>query len=246
MKTLRPDILSITFACGALLWSGCATKTYVRDTVAPVETRVGEVETASTKNAESIEALDADVDRDVSRLEERIASVSEDAKTADEKAAMAQQSADEAGQQAAGARSYAESGLQQVNKRMADMVNYRLEKRESVLFDFNSAQIGDDGKGQLASIAQAVEGKKSFVIEVQGFADSTGDAVYNLGLSERRAENVVRALTGRFGIPLRSIHRVGLGEIEGENTKEARTLNRRVEMSVWIPLSDEGVAVSQN
>ena len=246
MKTLRPNILSFTFACGALLLSGCASKTYVRDTVAPVETRVGEVEQASTKNAESIEALDADVDRDVSRLEERIDSVTNDTKMADEKAAMAQQSADEAGEQAGEARSYAESGLQQVNKRMADMVNYRLAKKESVLFDFNSAQIGDDGKANLAAIAEAVEGKKTFVVEVQGFTDSTGDPVYNLGLSQRRAENVVRALTARFNIPLRSIHRVGLGEIEGENTKEARQMNRRVDVSVWIPLSDAGVEVSQN
>ncbi len=244
--TLRPDKFVLSFACGALLLSGCATKKYVRETVSPVETRVGEVEQASNTNKQSIETLDGKVDRDVSRLEERITSVMGDAKVADDKASAAQESADQADQKAGDARTFAENGLTQVTKKMADMATYRKATVESVLFDFNSAQIGDEGKQKLTSIAQSVEGKKTFVIEVQGFTDSTGDPVYNLGLSERRAENVVRALTARFGVPLRSIHRVGLGEIEGENTKESRKMNRRVDISVWVPLSDAGVEVSQN
>ncbi len=243
---LRPDILLISLASGALLLSGCAKKSYVRATVAPVEARVGEVEQASVKNADAIESLGEDVDRDVSRLEERISSVADDAKTADEKAALAQQSAETADEKARDARTFAASGIDRVEKRMADMANYRMAAKESVLFDFNSSQIGDEGKTRLAAVGQAVDGKKTFVIEVQGFTDSTGDPIYNLGLSERRAENVVRALTARYGIPLRSIHRVGLGEIEGENTKESRKMNRRVDVSVWIPLSDDGLKVSQN
>ena len=106
-------------------------------------------------------------------------------------------------------------------------------------FGFDSATLTDDAKAQLENIAGATSGKKVFVVEVRGFTDSTGDPDYNVRLSERRAEMVVRTLAAEHGIPLRSIHRVGLGEIEGESTREARQQNRRVDVTVFVPLTEK-------
>ena len=126
-----------------------------------------------------------------------------------------------------------------MDKTLADMSTYREAAKESVAFGFDSATLTDDAKAQLENIAGATSGKKVFVVEVRGFTDSTGDPDYNVRLSERRAEMVVRTLAAQHGIPLRAIHRVGLGEIEGESTREARQQNRRVDVTVFVPLTEK-------
>ena len=107
------------------------------------------------------------------------------------------------------------------------------------MFGFDSVTLTDEAKAQLERVASATNGKKVFVVEVRGFSDSTGDPNYNVQLSERRAEMVVRTLAAQHNIPLRSIHRVGLGEIEGESSREARQQNRRVDVTVYVPLTEQ-------
>lgn len=245
MRKQSPILNFLAVACLATLSLGCATKQYVRDTVTPVDTRVTELDEKSTKNTEEISSLGEEVERDVSRLEERISGALSDAAKASDEAAGAQQSADEAGARAENAQRTAEDGIDRIQKTLADMSNYRQAAMEAVLFGFASSDLTDEAKGQLAVVAQAAGDSKAYVVEVRGFADSTGDAAYNLRLSERRAENVVRTLTAEHGVPLRSIHRLGLGEVSGENTSDARKQNRRVDVTLYLPVSDPSAGGSR-
>lgn len=235
MKTLSPNLLLVGALGIVISISGCATKKFVRDTVSPVETKVGEVDQRTTQNTEQI----GEIDRQVSRLDEQVSTALEDAKTADSKAVAAQGTADRAVARAGEVETAANAGFTRVDKTLNDMSTYRQATKESVMFGFDSATLTDDAKAQLGNIASAVNGKKVFVIEVRGFTDSTGNADYNVRLSERRAEMVVRTLAAQHNIPLRSIHRVGLGEIEGESTREARQQNRRVDVTVFVPLTEK-------
>lgn len=239
VKTLSPHLLLVGALGMIIAVSGCATKKFVRTTVAPVETKVGEVDQRTTRNTEQISALDEEVSREVSRLDEQLATALEDAKTADGKAVAAQSTADRAVARAGEVETAANAGFTRVDKTLTDMSTYRQATMESVMFGFDSATLTDDAKAQLGRIAGATSGKKVFVVEVRGFTDSTGDPNYNVQLSERRAEMVVRTLAAAHNIPLRAIHRVGLGEIEGESTREARQQNRRVDVTVYLPLTEK-------
>ena len=161
-----------------------------------------------------------------------------DARTADGKAVAAQGTADRAVARANEVETASTAGFGRIDKTLSDMSSYRQATMESVMFGFDSATLTEDANAQLGRIASATAGKKVFVVEVRGFTDSTGNADYNVRLSERRAEMVVRTLAAQHNIPLRSIHRVGLGEIEGESTREARQQNRRVDVTVFVPLTE--------
>ena len=79
---------------------------------------------------------------------------------------------------------------------------------------------------------------RNIAIEVEGFTDSTGPKQYNLELSQRRADSVVRYLTENDHVPLVRIHVIGLGEDEpaaDNQTLDGRKQNRRVQIRIMAP-----------
>ncbi len=71
-------------------------------------------------------------------------------------------------------------------------------------------------------------------IEIKGFADNLGDAMYNLRLSERRAQEVKDELVRR-GVPAEQIFCFGLGAnqpLQSNDTPAGRMMNRRVEVNL--------------
>ena len=71
-------------------------------------------------------------------------------------------------------------------------------------------------------------------MQVVGHTDNVGDAGYNQGLSERRA-NAVADILLDAGIPFARIRTIGRGEAQpvGSNlTAEGRAQNRRVEIVI--------------
>src|SRR5690606_33392281 len=108
MTHIQPRFFGLGAAVLALaLAPGCASKKYVRGTIAPVDTRVGVVETKTQTNTDDIAKLDDKVEADVSRLDERTTTALERAADAQTAADRAQGSADEAAARAADARDFA-------------------------------------------------------------------------------------------------------------------------------------------
>ena len=73
------------------------------------------------------------------------------------------------------------------------------------------------------------------LIDINGHTDSTGNAAYNQGLSERRAASVANYLGERGGIDQRRISTLGYGAtqpIASNATPEGRAQNRRVEVLI--------------
>jgi outer membrane protein OmpA-like peptidoglycan-associated protein len=103
----------------------------------------------------------------------------------------------------------------------------------SINFAFDSATLSDESKKTLDTVAGEVTGLKAgFMIELQGFTDSTGPEGYNIGLSERRAQAVERYLVAK-SVPLFRIAIVGLGEenpVADNKEKDGQARNRRVEV----------------
>ena len=153
-------------------------------------------------------------------------------------AKSAQQSADDASGLAGEAKTFASTESTRLERTMAEMARFRKEADTAVLFGFDSASLDDSAIDKLDAIASRVKGRERYVFEIRGFTDSTGEASYNIELSQRRAEAVVRYLTSKHNVPVRAINRIGLGKIDGRennDSREARQNNRRVEVALYVP-----------
>lgn len=220
----------------ALAGSGCASRKFVRSRVDPVVQRVNSLEGQSREHARNIEELDDAV----SLADERAITADQKAEQAALQARQAGERADQAGQTASSAQALAERGhsrIDSLGRVIENWDDYRLSSEANILFRFGSAALDEEAKRQLDRTAATVPPNGRRVIEVRGFTDATGNAAYNLALSERRARAVVRYLVTRHGVPLRQIHMLGVGSEDpraDNGTREGRRQNRRVEVAVYV------------
>lgn len=128
--------------------------------------------------------------------------------------------------------------IAETDKRISSLDEYDVVKVVTVLFAINKAELSSDAKAQLDELASKAPGAKNYTVEVQGFADTTGNFKHNLKLSQRRAEAVVQYLAVKHNIPLRRITTpMGYGEtktVAAETTKKGRAQNRRVEVRILV------------
>lgn len=239
MITPRTTVLLSTAAL-TILGAGCASKGYVNKTIDPVNQRVGQVEQASNENRESIGGLQ----KDVARVEERAVAADGKAEDASRQAQEAGRRAEDAGQRAENARelaSTAQEGVQGLNQKIENLDNYRLVATKAVQFGFNRHELTDEAKATLDEASAGLQDRRNYVIEIRGFTDSTGNDQYNLQLSQKRADAVVRYLTVEHSVPLYRIHVLGVGNVEpvaDNSTREGREQNRRVELRLFASNAD--------
>jgi outer membrane protein OmpA-like peptidoglycan-associated protein len=257
---MRTTILTAGALALSLLGTGCvATHEYVAKTIAPVEQRVSGTEAKNTDQDKQLTdhaTQIADLDKDASLTKEKLrdtdakaSQAGEAAKMADQKAGAAQQSADGAKQAADGARTFAEQGLSKLDLSMQAMNKFQVLKSDNILFDFNKDTLTAEGKAQLDDLAHQATGLDRYVIELQGFTDKTGSPTYNETLSEARVQTVARYLANEYQIPVRNISMLGAGyarPVADDKTREGRKMNRRVEVKLWIPESENGKTLASS
>ncbi|WP_162179827.1 OmpA family protein [Bryobacter aggregatus] len=226
--------------------TGCATKKYVKTTVTPINQKVGELDATTQAQAKSIE----EAERGIARADER-------AQGAEGKADAAQKDATLARKEAADGRALAEQGLTRadqlgkdmnamnstMNTRFENMQNFKLANTDQVLFRINQSELDKDGMASIDNSIGKVTEKKNYVVEIQGFTDSTGNKAANIELSKKRADAVVRYLTTKHNIPLHRIFVAGYGAENGvadNKTRDGRKQNRRVEMKVFVSADQAG------
>jgi outer membrane protein OmpA-like peptidoglycan-associated protein len=225
---------------------GCATKKHVREAIAPVQNQVNQtqsqVNTLQKQTSENKQAV-GDLDRQVATADEKAVGAGKRAAEATEAAAKANSAATEAGQRADSANSLAQQaqqGVTQLGQRadqsFQNLNNYKLVATEQVYFSLNRSVMTKDEQAKLDDAIQQVGGMKNYIVEVEGFADRTGDNAYNRDLSRRRADAVVHYLAVEHSIPLRSIRELGVGADfpDADNkTRAARKENRRVDVKIY-------------
>lgn len=237
-------LMGVVLAAG-LLTQGCATKKYVQQQVSPVDQRVTEVSKKTDANGQAIYTLEDKVDSSVSRLDENIKTAERIAQDATRMA----QSAGDTANTAYGATQDNKTKLAGLEKRIDGVYNYELKATESVTFGFDRSNLTDEAKATLSNFMAKVKASPIFVIEVQGYTDKTGSAKHNLELSEKRADAVVRHLATTYNVPLRSIHKLGVGSedpVADNATRDGREQNRRVELRVYTPVDVVPTAMSSN
>lgn len=103
-----------------------------------------------------------------------------------------------------------------------------------VLFPTNSSYLTDKAKEELSKLAKILKQDNSKKIRVDGHTDATGEANYNLWLSEKRAASVKKFLEDN-GVGASRISTKGLGQsqpVADNKTADGRQKNRRVEVII--------------
>jgi OmpA-OmpF porin, OOP family len=102
-----------------------------------------------------------------------------------------------------------------------------------ILFDTDKADIKPESRPTLAEIAKLLAAQPGLRLVVAGHTDGQGEFDYNVGLSRRRAEAVVRALVEGHGVAAGRLTPFGAGmaaPVALNDTDQGRARNRRVEL----------------
>ena len=122
----------------------------------------------------------------------------------------------------------------------ASIANYAQTDRGLVLtlddgtFDKDRAVIKPAARRGLETLAKYLHDNPGRRVQIEAFTDAEGSSVYNLELSQDRADAVAMAVVDR-GVDAARVRAVGWGEkypVAGNETEEARQRNRRVEIIV--------------
>jgi len=106
---------------------------------------------------------------------------------------------------------------------------------EDLLFDFDSADIRDEYYGKLELLGAFLKNNPRAFAVAAGFTDSTGNAEYNVHLSERRAASIKAHLIKNYNVNPSRVVLLWFGSLNpvGDNaTSDGRQRNRRVEIAV--------------
>ena len=163
----------------------------------------------------------------------------------------AQTSADAAAAKAKAAQDQADAAFKSAalaNNRINGLDDYEQIRTIPVLFKVNSSIIDANAKNAIDEAAVWAKGEKAqgntngWLVEVVGFADTTGNTAKNRTLSERRSKAVIQYLVGVHSLDLRRlVQPFGFGDskpVASNKTAAGRAKNRRVEIRI---LQNKGI-----
>jgi len=243
---MRASFATTCILAGALLASGCATKSYVRSVTAPIQAKVDQVGEQTTQNTQQIQDTRNQVKQVDEHAQSGINAAQERASAADQHATEAMNRANEGANRASDAMNRANQGVQASDQNaqglnslrnvVANIDDYKLQTSATVPFQLNRYSLTTEAKDGLDKLVGEVKSDKRFFIAVEGYTDKTGSAAYNDALSRRRADSVVQYLVAQHDIPIYRVHMIGLGEakpVDEAHNRAARAKNRRVEVKVF-------------
>ena len=205
-----------------------ARKKYVQRQMSPVRNRVNELDELTAGNAKSIKDVDA-------RAQEGIRQASTKANEADQHAVAAGNTAQQANQTA----QQASNRLNQVEQVVGNLDQYQPASQTEIRFPSGHTTLGPKAKAALDDMAANLGNQKGYVIEVQGFSPSRGQA--GIQSSQAMANAVVRYLVEQHNVPVYRIFVMGMGNAKVQNAaadsssngqRASRPAPNRVEVSL--------------
>jgi len=135
--------------------------------------------------------------------------------------------------------------IEETTNRFTALSEYDVKGQATVKFKVGSSTLSPEDEEQLKQIAQTATALTGYIVEVTGYADSTGSAAMNTKLSEERAKAVVTFLMQQGNVPVRHIVAPGAmgeyGAAAPNETAAGRAENRRVEVKIFV---NKGIAGS--
>jgi len=128
--------------------------------------------------------------------------------------------------------------VHETTDRFMSLADYDVKEKATVKFGFGSSNLSKESEGTIKKLVDSASGLKGYLIEVIGYADSTGHEAINTKLSEDRARAVITYLIQQGGVPVRHIVAPGAmgeyGPAASNETAAGRAENRRVEINVLV------------
>lgn len=232
MNAMKLSKLAAVGVAAAVLGTvGCATKKYVRQSVdqsvQPLQVGLNKTNQQVSENGQQIQNVDRRAETGISNAQNSADQANQAAKAADQHAQTAQQTAEKG-----------VSAANQAQEMVNNIDNYKPAQQATILFGFDKSNLTAQDKQRLDNVVQAVKPLKHYVIQIRGYTDSSGAKGYNLQLSQKRANAVVRYLTLNGEIPLVRIYSLGYGEaapVNPNSSRKGRELNRRVDVTIFVP-----------
>ncbi|HEX7585023.1 MAG TPA: OmpA family protein [Prolixibacteraceae bacterium] len=106
---------------------------------------------------------------------------------------------------------------------------------EPVYFEYDKSNILNVEKAKIDKLVKLLKENDTYKVNLTGNTDSKGTEEYNMKLSQRRIDSVVKAITNNRVKANRIFKEKALGETKPaatNDTEEGRALNRRVEFEV--------------
>jgi OOP family OmpA-OmpF porin len=130
-------------------------------------------------------------------------------------------------------------------QRFTALSEYDVKGQATVNFEVGSSKISVKDQIELRELANTATRLKGYIIEVTGYADSTGSAAMNTNLSENRAKAVITYLMQKGEVPVRHIVAPGAmgeyGAAAPNETEAGRAENRRVDVKVLVNKGIDGI-----
>jgi OmpA-OmpF porin, OOP family len=140
--------------------------------------------------------------------------------------------------QIASNREAIDANQEAVNQRFSDLTDFDTKGTVTVYFSSGSTTISAKDKSALQQLGKDAANLKGYLVEVKGFADSSGNAAMNQKLSMERAQGVVAYLIQDCSVSVRHIVAPGaMGEADpaaNNETAQGRAENRRVEVKILV------------
>ena len=131
-----------------------------------------------------------------------------------------------------------EQEIEAVSKRFSDLTEFDTKGEATVYFASGSKTISSKDRTSLIDLAHNAVNLTGYIIQVKGYADSTGNAAMNQKLSMDRAQEVIAFLIQNCNVPVRRIvapGAMGTADPAAPNeTSQGRSANRRVEVKVLV------------
>jgi OmpA-OmpF porin, OOP family len=128
--------------------------------------------------------------------------------------------------------------IEATTKRFSELTEYDTKGDLNIDFAVGKSIISVDGKAALSKLARDAANMTGYIIQVKGFADSSGTAAMDQKLSMDRAQAVIAYLTEKCNIPVRHIVAPGaMGKADpmaSNETASGRAENRRVNVKVLV------------
>lgn len=184
-----------------------ARKKWVKRQIDPVKDRLNELDQLQAKNAKDIKDVDARAQAGIHQAQSTADQASQTATAANSTATQAQQQAQQANSQTA-----------KLNGTVSGLDQYQKVNDIEIRFRPGQTTLNDKAKSALDQVAAQMRGKKGYIVEVEGYSSTRGQA--GIQNSQHMGDAVVRYLAAN-DIPVYRIHQVAMGNAKIEDSDTA-------------------------
>jgi outer membrane protein OmpA-like peptidoglycan-associated protein len=199
-----------------------ANKKYVERRVGPIRDRLNELDQLTSENGRTIKDVDGRAQQGIQLASEKVTLADQHASDAGNKAQMAQTTATQASTRVAS-----------VEQMVSSLDQYKGDAQTEIRFRPGQSLLSKSAKDALDQMAAPLKDRRSYIIEVRGFAPGRGAAA--IANSKKMADSVVRYLVLNHQIPVYRVYVMSMGNAaapDADGTMAKNSSGGRVEVSV--------------